>query len=97
MAVVVTIGLQIDASRFDEFKQLMKQALPDTRGFSGCISVEVLEHHGVPGGITLLEEWESVEDQVKYINWRTETGMMEKMGSFIEAEPVIVYYDKLET
>ena len=51
----------------------------------------------MPGGITLLEEWESVEDQVKYINWRTETGMMEKMGSFIEAEPVIVYYDKLET
>ncbi|GIS95756.1 MAG: hypothetical protein CM1200mP22_29930 [Dehalococcoidia bacterium] len=54
MAVVVTIGLQITASRLDEFKRLMKKALPETRGFSGCISVEVLEHHGVPGGITFL-------------------------------------------
>ena len=96
MAVVVTIGLQIDPHRLDEFKQIMREIIPDTRAFSGCISVEVLEHHDVAGGITLLEEWASVEDQVKYINWRTETGMMETLGGFLVAEPLILYYDKLD-
>ena len=96
MAVIVTIGLQIDPDRLDEFKQIMREILPDTRAFSGCISVEVLEHHDVTGGITLLEKWDSVEDQVKYINWRTETGMMGTLEGFLVAEPVILYYDKLD-
>ncbi|MBC8279499.1 MAG: antibiotic biosynthesis monooxygenase [Chloroflexi bacterium] len=96
MAVKVTIGLKIIEARLDEFKQVLKEALPDTRAFVGCISVAVLEDHEEPGSITLLEEWDSVEDQVKYINWRTETGMMETLGSFVEAEPVITYFEKLD-
>ena len=43
-----------------------------------------------------MEECESLEDQVEYINWLTETGMMQTLGSFIEAEPEIIYYDKLD-
>ena len=96
LALKVTMGLKIEWTRLDEFKQILQEVLPDTRVFPGCISVEVLEHHDAPGGITLMEEWESLEDQVEYINWLTETGMMQTLGSFIEAEPEIIYYEKLD-
>ncbi len=33
---------------------------------------------------------------MKYINWRTETGVMETLGGFLVAEPLILYYDKLD-
>ncbi len=96
MAVTVTFGLKIKLDRLDEFKQVMKEILPDTRVFSGCRYVHVLEDQDSPGSITLLEEWDSKEDHIKYVAWRTEIGTVEALGGFVEAEPATTYYDKVD-
>ena len=95
MPVTVTLGLQIKLDKLDEFKQAIKAAIPDTRAYSGCISIQVLEDQDKPGAITLLEVWGTKEDQIKYIAWRTETGFMEALGGMLESEPVIIYHDDL--
>ena len=55
MAVTVTLGLQIKLDRLDEFKNVMREILPDTRAFSGYQDIRVIENQDSPGSITSLE------------------------------------------
>ena len=55
MAVTVTLGLQIKLDRLDEFKNVLREILPDTREFSGCQDIRVIENQDSPGSITSLE------------------------------------------
>ena len=95
MAVTVTFGLQIKLDRLDEFKNVLREILPDTRAFSGCQDVRVIENQDSPGSITLLEGWDSKEDHIKYVTWRTEIGTVETLAGFVEAEPATTYYDTI--
>ncbi len=94
MAVTVNIIMNIKSGRMDEFQQVLKEALPDTRAFSGCRSVQVLEDPDRSGQITLLEEWDSKEDQLRYMAWRAETGS--PVADFLDGERVISYLDTLD-
>ena len=55
MAVTVTLALVIKKERLDEFKGVIKDALPDTRAFEGCQSVDVYENQDNPGELFLVE------------------------------------------
>ena len=94
MAVTVNIIMNIKSGRLDEFKQVLRQALPDTRAFSGCRSVQVLEDQDRSGRFTLLEEWDSKNDQLRYMAWRAETGS--PVAGFLDGERVISYLDALD-
>ena len=59
MAVTVTLGLQIKLDRLDEFKNVLREILPDTRAFSGYQNIRVIENQDSPGSITILEGWDS--------------------------------------
>ncbi len=94
MAVTVNIIMNIKSGRLDDFKQVLIEALPDTRAFSGCRSVQVLEDQDRSGQITLLEEWDSKEDQLKYAAWRKETGSL--AVGFVDGDPVFTYLDTID-
>lgn len=93
MAVTVTLGLQIKLDRLDEFKNVLREILPDTRAFSGCQDIRVIENQDSPGSITILEGWDPKENHIRHMTWRTEIGTMEALAGFVEAEPAITYYD----
>ena len=92
MAVIVTLGLQIKLDRLDEFKNVLREILPDTRAFSGYQDIRVIENQDSPGSITILEGWDPKENHIKYMTWRTEIGTMEALAGFVEAERAITYY-----
>ena len=94
MAITVNIIMNIKSGRLDDFKQVLRQALPDTRAFSGCRSVQVLEDQDRSGQITLLEEWDSKDDQLRYMGWRAETGS--PVAGFLDGERVISYLDAID-
>ena len=81
--------------RLDEFKNVLREILPDTRAFSGYQDIRVIENQDSPGSITILEGWDPKENHIKYMTWRTEIGTMEALAGFVEAEPVITYYARL--
>ena len=78
--------------RLDEFKNVLREILPDTRAFSGYQDIRVIENQDSPGPITILERWDPKENHIKYMMWRTEIGTMEASTGFVEAEPAITYY-----
>jgi quinol monooxygenase YgiN len=83
MAVTANIIMNIKRERVDEFKQVLKDGLPDTRAFSGCRSVRVMEDQDKAGRITLLVEWDSKE-----------TGSL--AVGFVDGEPVFTYLDSID-
>ena len=53
--------------RLDEFKNVLRGILPDTRAFSGYQDIRVIENQDSPGPITILEGWDPKENHTKYI------------------------------
>jgi len=94
MAVMVTLAFSVKPERADEFKALLKELLPDTRAYDGCLSVDVYQDQDNPGYICLVEDWESKVHQQRYQAWRDESGIAEVVGPFLAGEPRFNYFDK---
>ena len=61
----------------------MKDALPDTRAYEGCLSVDTYIDEST-NTVHLIEDWESLDDQAKYLNWRIETGLLTNLDPILE-------------
>ena len=96
MAVTVTLAFSVKPERTDEFKSLLRNLLPDTRSYEGCIRLAGYQDQGDPGLIYLVEDWQSKVHQQKYQAWRDESGIAETVGPFLSGEPRFSYFDKLE-
>ena len=94
MVVTVTLEFSVRLERADEFKILLRELLPDTRSYEGCLKVDVYQGHDDPRTIYLVEDWESKVHQQKYQAWRDESGISEVIGPFLTDKPRFNYLDK---
>ena len=96
MSTAVTIDLSIAPERVTEFLAFIKEIAPDTRAYAGCQLFDIWTDQDKPGRVLFYELWDSRDHQEKYLAWRTETGLMDKLGPFLTAPPTISYYDKFD-
>ena len=61
----------------------MKDALPDTRAYPGFIFVDTYLEVST-STIHLIEDWETLDDQAAYLNWRIETGLLTSLNPILE-------------
>jgi len=94
MAVTVLLEVQTQDGKANDLLDVLKQILPDTRNYEGFMDIYVIQNQDSPNDITLVEEWESKPHYEKYLQWRTETGDFDKLGSFLTGPPSIKYFDK---
>ena len=76
MKNLVIVSFPAKEGMMDNLKEILKVALPETRSFDGCISVETYVEESTDT-IHLIEDWESLDHQAKYLNWRVETGLLD--------------------
>ena len=88
MFSMVTVEIQVKPELRDEFEQILRVALPETRAYDGCQLIELYEDPGVKGRFLIYERWDSLAHQKKYMAWRTETGMMDAMAKYVAAPPI---------
>jgi quinol monooxygenase YgiN len=93
MPATVTVTVDVKPGKKEELIQLMKGALPDTRSFNGCLSINVLSDHTNPNRLMLYEVWESKGQYDKYLAWRTQTGMLEKLKEYLVKDPVFAFWN----
>ena len=94
MAVTVTLEFSVVLGRAEEFKILLRELLPDTRSYEGCLKVDVYQGQDNPEIIYLVEAWESKAHQQKYQAWRDESGIAEVVGPFLTRESKFNYFDR---
>ena len=76
MKNLVIVSFPAKEGMLENLKETLKAALPDTRSFNGCISVDTYIEDAT-NTVYLIEDWESLDDQSKYLNWRIETGLLD--------------------
>ena len=84
MKNLVIVSFPAKTESLDILKQSMKDALPDTRAYPGCISVDTYLEEST-STIHLIEDWETLDDQANYLNWRVQTGLLTALDPFLEA------------
>ena len=94
MPVTVTLAFSGIPKRAEGFKALLRELLPDTRAYEGCLKVDVYEEQDNPGRIYLVEDWESKVHQQRYQAWRNGSGIAKVVGPFLAGEPRFNYFDK---
>jgi len=76
MENLVIVSFPAKPEMLETLKDAMKKALPETRAYDGCISVDTYIDEST-NTIHLIEDWESLDHQSKYLNWRIETGLLD--------------------
>ena len=83
MKNLVIVSFPAKVGSLETLKEAMRRALPDTRSFDGCLSVNTFIEEST-NTIHLIEDWESLNHQATYLNWRVETGLLDNLDLFLE-------------
>lgn len=96
MSTMVLIELSVKPESVDDMKTLMRELLPDTRAYDGCQSVDFYDNIETKGSMVLYEMWDPRGHQERYLQWRSETGTLDRLGTLVAAAPKIQYFDKVD-
>ena len=83
MENLVIVSFPAKAGKMDVLKNAMKDALPETRAYDGCISVDTYIEEST-NTIHLIEDWKSLDHQAKYLEWRVETGLLTALDPILD-------------
>jgi quinol monooxygenase YgiN len=83
----VTLVFKCQEGKGADLLAAFSASLEDTRAFDGCRSVETFVDSDNPDTIILIEDWDTRDQQEKYLAWRIESGMIEMLAP-IMAEPL---------
>ena len=92
MSVMITLEMPVKPEMLEDYLNILKGALVETRSYKGCRGVTTLVDQET-SSIVLVEEWDSAEDQQAYIAWRVETGLIDAIAPFMQGELVTRTYD----
>ena len=96
MSITVIVEFNPKPEYSDILKDFLAEALPDTRAYDGCISLDTYNNSDSDGNIVLIVKWESREHQERYLAWRVEQGAFDKLGEMLSSEVSIRYFEKTE-
>lgn len=96
MSVIVIFDTQVKPEALDELKATLKVLLPETRLYDGCKGIDAYCNADDGNNLILLEHWESREHHQKYLAFRTEQGVMDKMGAALTGPPIIRYFERVD-
>jgi quinol monooxygenase YgiN len=85
--VTITLVLNFKPEATAPFCASLAEMLKDTKKFSGCRSVRIMKHKTDANQVIFIEEWNSEEDYMKYIAWRTGRGEMDGMAAALASPP----------
>ena len=97
MSVLVLVEGPVNPEHIADMKAYMAEILPDTRAYDGCRGVDLYFNMDDPGNMVLVEYWDSRAHYEQYVGWRTETGVMAKIGAMLAGPPSIRYFEKTDT
>ncbi len=83
--VFLTIDLNVQPDKMDEFLAVMIEAAPDTRAWEGCRMFDIYVDENRPGRVVFYEIWDTKEQQQEYISWRGGSGFNAKLAPFMAA------------
>lgn len=87
MASTTILDMHFKPDAIDEAQALLKRVLDETRAFDGCLGVKVIQDKDDPAHLIAVEEWESLEKDGAYREWRAGDGAIAELPGLLAAAP----------
>ncbi len=95
MTCQVIVEFKVKEDRLEDLPVFLRSVLADSRGYDGCVSINIVQNQDEPTAFAILEKWDTRGHYEKYLNWRTETGVLNEFADMIVGEPSFRYFDFL--
>ena len=96
MSVLVLLEAPVKPEEVSNMKSYMAELLPESRKYDGCKGVDVYFNTEDKDKMVIVEHWNSRANHEKYLGWRTETGVMGKIGGMLAGPPSIRYFERAD-
>ena len=91
--VLVTVQLNLKPGKVEPLsKEVLENALKETRRFEGLISLELYSEQG-SDAVLILEKWKSRAHNEKYREWRKTSGFGPVVAPYVASPSVVRYFD----
>jgi len=96
MGVMVLLEAPVKAEEISNMKSYLAEIFPETRDYDGCRGIDAYFNAEDAGNIVLVEHWDSRAHHQKYLGWRTETGVMDRLGGMLAGPPSLRYFERAD-
>ncbi len=96
MTVEVLLEASVKPEDVSDMKSYLAEIFPDTRAFDGCRGIDAYFNTADTGNMVLVEHWDSQAQFEKYLAWRTETGVMDRLAAMLAGPPSIRYFERAD-
>ena len=96
MSVMVILEAPVKSEDISNMKTYLAEILPGSRAYDGCRGLDVYFNAEDEDKMVLVEHWDSRAAHEKYLGWRTETGVMDKLGGMLAGPPSIRYFERAD-
>ncbi|MEM8931330.1 MAG: putative quinol monooxygenase [Acidobacteriota bacterium] len=93
MSVIVIFEAQAKPGSGDQFVAALRQTLASTRSYEGCLELTVHQNQDDSDNLVAVERWASREAYERYLQWRRETGVLDRLTGACIGPPRIRFYD----
>ncbi len=90
MASTAILELRLKADVVEEAGPIIHGILEETRAFDGCLGVTVIEDASDPTHVAAIEEWESLEKDKAYREWRAGEGAATALAPLLAGPPNLI-------
>lgn len=94
MSVLVLLEAPVKAEEISNMTSYLAELLPESLEYDGCQGMDLYFNTEDNGNMVLVEHWDSRAQHEKYLGWRTETGVMDKLGAMLAGPPSIRYFER---
>ena len=94
MPVTVLADLRFSPDALDEGLAALGSMLSDTRGYEGCVRVDVVQDQADEGHVMLIEEGDAPDSHKEYMAWRAQSGSNAGMRAALAQPPTVTYFDQ---
>jgi quinol monooxygenase YgiN len=92
MAITTLLELHFAEEHLIDGPVFLSGILRQTRGFDGCLGIEVLTDIEDPGHIVVVEQWESNSHDLAYRAWRAGEGAT-PLRDYLTGAPGLTKYE----
>ncbi len=93
MSVTVILEADVKLGKKQQLLQLLITYLPETRKYKGFVDISIYSE-AESKLVIFLSKWQSVEAYQQYLQWRTDTGVMDLLANLLESTPKIRFLNK---
>jgi quinol monooxygenase YgiN len=95
LAITALLELNLKPDVVEEGLAVIHRTLEETRAFDGCLGVSVIQDASDPAHLVAVEEWESLEKDAAYREWRAGDGAAVDLPELLAGPPSLTVGETL--